>query len=306
MPTNAIPLHTLVDELDALFSVRLLAEDPIKRWVTQVYQDIGYDHTQTFEADFCKRGNGLMLRAGESIREVYCAAFPTPEVLGNLLSLTHAEALLFLHHPIDMQTRGEGFLPVSPEVIARLKAAHVSVFSCHAPMDCNDEIGTNVSIAEAFGIRIESSFSPYGNGFAARYGTMAPLTLEELVARGKHLFGVDRVEVGGPKPVAITKVAIVAGGGDDIEDLQEAERLGAQAYITGDWHPRLQPTPPNNRRWAENRNAECHAFASQTKMALLGFSHAASEFLVMKTQLAPYFRQHGLPVTCLEQPDWWR
>jgi putative NIF3 family GTP cyclohydrolase 1 type 2 len=301
-----IPVDKIVGELDRLFSIRLLAKDPITRWVTQVYQDIGYDHTRVFEADFCQRGNGLMLRAGESIQEVYCAAFPTPDVLENLLSKTHGETLLFLHHPIDMQTSGEGFLPIPPETIARLKAAHVSVFSCHAPMDCHDKIGTNVSIAEAFGIQIESSFSPYGNGFAARFGSMAPLTLDELVAKGKRIFGVDRVEVGGAKPVTITKIAIVAGGGDDLEDLREAERLGAQAYITGDWHPRLQPTRPSDRQWAESRNAERQAFAGQTKIALLGFSHAASEFLVMKTQLTPYFRQHGLPVTCLEQPDWWR
>jgi len=41
-------------------------------------------------------------------------------------------------------------------------------------------------------------------------------------------------------------------------------------------------------------------------MALLGFSHAATEFLVMKEQMAGYFQRRGLQVECLEQSDWWR
>lgn len=41
-------------------------------------------------------------------------------------------------------------------------------------------------------------------------------------------------------------------------------------------------------------------------MALLGFSHAATEFLVMKRQMTGYFRGRGLQVECLEQSDWWR
>jgi hypothetical protein len=41
-------------------------------------------------------------------------------------------------------------------------------------------------------------------------------------------------------------------------------------------------------------------------MALLGFSHAATEFLVMERQMAGYFQRHGLHLECLAQSDWWR
>ena len=306
MPGNAFLLNDIAEELDALFSVRALDEDPIKRWIDQVYNSIGYDHIRIFEDDFCRRGNGLMLRSGENIGRVYCAAFPAPQVLEELLATAEGPSLLFLHHPIDMEVGGEGFLPIQSGTIAQMKAAGVSVYACHAPMDCHEQIGTNASIVEAFGIRVERNFSKYGNGFAARFGEIAPLTLDGLLARGKEIFGVDRAEIGGGRPETITRLAVVAGGGDDLKDLRDAERLGAQAYLTGEWHPRLTSLDKEKQSWFREHNARCQTFASQTKMALLSFSHAASEFLVMKTQMKNYFEKRGLPVTCLAQSNWWR
>jgi len=39
---------------------------------------------------------------------------------------------------------------------------------------------------------------------------------------------------------------------------------------------------------------------------MLGFSHAATEYLVMKGHMADYFRRRDLEVECLAQTDWWR
>jgi putative NIF3 family GTP cyclohydrolase 1 type 2 len=101
-------------------------------------------------------------------------------------------------------------------------------------------------------------------------------------------------------------VAIVAGGGDDVEVMEEAERLGADAYITGEWYTRTLPPGESERQWAEGNRAACQAYAASSRMALLGFSHAATEFLVMESQMAPWFRERRLKVECVEQSDWWR
>jgi hypothetical protein len=182
----------------------------------------------------------------------------------------------------------------------------ISIYSCHAPLDCHDEIGTNASIGEAFRVRVEQSFAQYGNGFAARMGVIRPVSLDDLVAKGKEVFGVERAEVGGAEPAQITRVAIVAGGGDDVELMEEAETLGAQAYITGEWYTRTMPPEESERRWAEGNRAACELYAQSSKMAMLGFSHAATEFLVMRSQMADWFQRQGLGVECLEQSDWWR
>jgi putative NIF3 family GTP cyclohydrolase 1 type 2 len=307
MATTTITLDGLKGELDDLFSIPEWERDPaMSRFLPRLYEAIDYDHTQILEPDFCHRHNGLMLRAGEQVGEVYCAAFPCPEVVETLLARTPGHALLFVHHPIDMEVAGVGFLPLPPHSLERMRAQGVSVYACHAPLDCHDEIGTNASIAAAFGVQVEQGFARYGLGYAGRIGTIPPATVGELVERGKGIFGLDRVEVGGAQPGSVTRVAIVAGGGDDVEVMEEAGALGAQAYITGEWYTRTMPLEEGEQRWAEGNRAACQAYAGSSNMALLGFSHAASEYLVMEAQMADWFRRRGLRVECLPQADWWR
>jgi putative NIF3 family GTP cyclohydrolase 1 type 2 len=278
----------------------------MSRWFPRVYQDLDYDYTQILEPDFCTRYNGLMLRAAETVERVFCAAFPSPEVVEKVLGSENETAMLFLHHPVDMEVAEAGFLPIPPEALDQMLAEGISVYACHAPMDCHDAIGTNASIVEAFQAQVERSFAPYGDGFAGRIGVIKPVSLDDLIARGKAAFGVERVEVGGATPGRITRVAIVAGGGDDVETMGEAESLGAEAYITGEWYTRTLPLEASERDWAEANRAACRAYASSSEMALLGFSHAATEFLVMKSQMADWFRRRGLQVDCVAQSDWWR
>jgi putative NIF3 family GTP cyclohydrolase 1 type 2 len=307
MGARAMTLDELKRELDGLFAIHEWERDPaMSRWVPGVYQAIGYDHAQILEPDFCARYNGLMLRAAETVEQVYCAAFPSPEIIEQVLERAPGNTLLFLHHPVDMEVSGTGFLPIPPPALERMKARGISIYSCHAPMDCHDEIGTNASIVQAFHMQVERGFARYGHGFAGRIGAIAPVSLDELIDRGKAVFGVERAEIGGARPISITRVAVVAGGGDDVEDMKEAEGFGAQAYITGEWTTRTMPPGESEQRWAEAHRAACRAYAESSSMAMLGFSHAATEFLVMKGQMADYFRRRGLPVECLEQSDWWR
>jgi hypothetical protein len=159
---------------------------------------------------------------------------------------------------------------------------------------------------QALGVRVERPFAPYGEGCAGRIGSITPIGLDELINQGREIFGVERVEIGGARPPLITRIAIVAGGGDEAELMEQAEEFGAQAYITGEWYTRTTPPDEAGAQWATANRAACKAFAERSNMALLGFSHAASEYLVMKSQMDDYFKGRGLQVVCLEQSDWWR
>jgi putative NIF3 family GTP cyclohydrolase 1 type 2 len=278
----------------------------MKRWVPRVYQAIGYDYAPLLEGDFCSRFNGLMLRSAERVEAVYCAAFPCPEVVQGVLAGAKGPALLFMHHPVDMEVAGRGFLPVPPADLAQMRAQGISIYACHAPLDCHDEMGTNASIVEAFQVQVEARFAEYGAGFAGRIGRIEPAGVDELITRGKEIFQVERVEVGGARPASIERVAIVAGGGDDVDLMAEAEARGAEAYITGEWYTRTRPVAASEQEWAERNRLACQTYAASSGMALLGFSHAASEFLVMERQMAGLFGGMGLPVECLAQTDWWR
>ena len=300
-------LDELVLALDTTFTLSAWEPDPaMSHWVPYVYRSIGYDYTKALEPDFCKSFNGLMLRSGEAVAKAYCAAFPTPEILSKVLEESSGDALLFLHHPVDLEVSGAGFLPILPEMLMNFKAQGGSIYTCHAPMDCHETAGTSASIAQALEVSVENRFAPYGLGFSGIVGTVGEQTLDRLVERGKQIFGVDRVEMGGARLASITKAAVIAGGADAPRLMAEAEDLGAQAYITGEWYPRTSPPGAEGREWAKTNLAACRAFAGQTEMALLGFSHPATEFLVMERHMADFFKGYGLPVECLPQSDWWR
>jgi hypothetical protein len=187
-----------------------------------------------------------------------------------------------------------------------MKAQGISIYACHAPLDCHDEIGTNASIVEALQVQVEGRFAAYGAGFAGRIGRIGPVGVDELIKKGREIFRVERVEAGGARPAWIRRAAIVAGGGDDVDLMEEAEALGAEAYITGEWYTRTRPGDGSERDWAETNRLACQTYAASSGMALLGFSHAATEFLVMERQMAGLFGGMGLPVECLAQTDWWR
>jgi putative NIF3 family GTP cyclohydrolase 1 type 2 len=299
-------LDDLTRELDAFFSVASWELDPaMARFVPMTYGQT--DLERFFEEGFRRRFNGLMVRAAEAVEEVYCAAFPSPEIVGDVLRRTRGRgAFLFLHHPLDMEVGGIGFLPIPSDALKEMKAAGVSVYSCHAPMDCHDEIGTTASIIRALEVRVERQFARQGNGFSGRIGTLAQTHLHALVERGKRIFDVDRVEIGGADPASIDRVAIVAGSGDDVELMEEAEALGAQAFISGEWYTRTKPNDDGGKHWAEVNRAACLTYAESSKMALLGFSHAATESLVMREQMVDYFRERRLQAEALEPSDWWR
>ncbi len=300
-------LDEIVKRLDALFEVPEWEGDPaMSRFLPRAYDAIGIDYRALLEPAFCRRFNGLMLRSSDQVREAYCAAFPSPEIVEGVLERARDGALHFLHHPIDMEVGGVGFLPVAPESLERLRAQGVSLYACHAPMDVHDEIGTNAAIVQALGVEVQQGFASYGRGFAGRLGTIAPTSLEGLVCLLQTVFAVQRVERGGARPEIVSRVAIVAGGGDEVELFQAAEEWGADVYITGEWWTRTTPLGEGERAWAEGNRAACCAYAEASGMAFLGVSHAASEHLVMEMQMANWFRQQGVPAACLEPVDWWR
>ncbi|GAA1368453.1 Nif3-like dinuclear metal center hexameric protein [Catellatospora chokoriensis] len=130
---------------------------------------------------------------------------------------------------------------------------------------------------------------------------IAPVSSAALVRRAREIFGVDVVEVEGATRDAVTRVAVVGGVGDHVEQMALAEGMGAQAYLTGELHVRIEG------EYGRSKLAAVRHFAATTGMTLLGVSHAASEHLVIETQLARWFAENfDVTVQPLREPHWWR
>ncbi|AEV85387.1 hypothetical protein ACWT_4367 [Actinoplanes sp. SE50] len=295
--------------LDALFDLDTAAPDAaMSRHVPRVYDEAGVDWRAFVEPRFAQRFNGLMHRGHPSVGAVHGACLPSAQVLDDWLSVARTGDLLITHHPIDIRngspehdTWAEGFVPIADAHRLAIVERQLSMYSCHAPMDTSVRVGTAAAIVEGLGGTAVDYFWPYDEGYAGHVADIAPTTTDLLVRRARELFGLDLVEVEGRSRDDITRIAVVGGVGDHVDQMAEAERLGAQAYLTGELHVRIEGDY-GRRKFADVQN-----FAATTGMTLIGVSHAASEHLVMETQLARWFTGTlGLTLHPIRETDWWR
>lgn len=301
-------LQTVVNALDQLFRVGELTQDPaMSRNLPRIYEGIGFDWRSAFEPDFVTRFNGLMLRGSDHVSSVFLASFPSDAVLRPFLDQAQPGDLFFTHHPIDMRNGdprgewGEGFLPMNPALIDEFKQRRLSFYALHAPLDTNERISTSQAMAQALGGVIEDRFCQYGLGFAGVVARIPPMSLDALIAHSLRTYNIPYLDVAGPQRDGIERIACIGGVGDHVEWMQEAEAHGAQAYLSGEIHVRIEG------EYGRSKYARVRDFAQTTTMALIGVSHAASEFLVMQRDMAPWFeREFGVRAMLLPEQHWWR
>lgn len=303
---KAPTLLEVADGLDTFFKVKELKKDPaMSHFVPMVYKQ-NQEWKKIFEPDFLRRFNGLMVKGADKIRTVFTTSFPHDEILQKFISQSEEGDLLFLHHPIPLESGdpkgnlGRGFLPINSILLQKIIKKKLSVYSCHAPLDYNQKISTNRAIAQALQATIESEFLNYGNEYAGLITTINPISTMDLITKLKKIFEIPYVDFAGKKLERITKIGIVAGGGDEVEYSQTSREKGAQAYITGEIFSHYDSD------WGKQNTIKVQEYAKTVDISMIGVSHSASEFLVMKTQMPEWFKENfGLPVIPLAQNKWW-
>ncbi len=287
-----VKLKRIDHAIDELFTYRKIGTDPaFSRFIPMVYDPIHYDWRDEFEPEFTKLFNGLMLRGDEEVNRVFSAVFPTEEVL---------------ERPIVMECGdpkgkwGRGFMPIPPHFIEQMKTKRLSVFTLHVPLDYSREISTSDAWREALNAKVIGELLKDDNGACGILCEIAPTSTENLIHRSTEMFGIPYADVHGPFHNHITKIAIVAGCGDKVEAMIEAERMGAEAYLTGEVHCHI------DNDYGKKKYEQMKSYIAQTTMSLIGVSHSASEYLVHSTQLKSWFEEKiQLPVTLLPQSKWW-
>lgn len=300
-------LQKIDEAIDELFRYREIGKDPaFSRFIPMVYDPIKFNWREEFASEFNQLFNGLMLRGDEEVGCIFLAVFPTDKVLAHFIKDSNPGDLLFMHHPLVMECGdprgawGKGFIPINPDLIPQMKEKRLSVFTLHVPLDYSRTISTSDAMAEAYGAKVVEEFFKEGKGACGVICEMPSITTEDLIERSKGIFQIPYADVEGPPHSAITKVAFAAGCGDKVYAMQEAEKLGAQAYITGEVHCHI------DNEYGKKKFDEMKEYCKSTTMSLIGVSHAASEYLVHATQLKPWFEeQFKLPVTLIPQDKWW-
>ncbi|MDG4836307.1 Nif3-like dinuclear metal center hexameric protein [Micromonospora sp. WMMD967] len=304
-----VDLNRIVAALDELFALNASAPDTaMSRHLPRVFDEVGTDWRAFVEPLFAQRFNGLMRRGHPTVRTVYGACFPSAEVIDAWLAVARRGDLLVTHHPIDVRngspeddTWAEGFVPIDATQLKAIAERELSMYACHAPMDTSLRVGTAAAIVEALNGTVVNQFWPYGDGHAGLVADIPTISSTALVDRAREIFAVDTVEVAGAIHDALTRVAVVGGIGDHVDQMALAERMGAQAYLTGELHVRIEGD------YGRRKFADVNAFSATTGMTLIGVSHAASEHLVIETQLARWIAEnHRITLRPIREPRWWR
>ncbi|ENQ3080459.1 Nif3-like dinuclear metal center hexameric protein [Bacillus cereus] len=296
-------LQEIEHQLHSLFSVHQYGIDPgFSRFLPAAYDSISFPWQRFFEDDFVTYFNGLMIKGSDVVRNVFLAVFPTDEVLDRFLSEGTAGDLLFMHHPLVMECGdphglpGRGFVPIPKHYLQAIKEKGLSVYTCHAPMDRHQTYGTSIAIAKALHASVNETFAN-GDGLICK---IAPTNTNELIEKAKQIFDIPYVDFEGQTRSHITKIAIIAGCGDKVSMMQEAEEKGAQAYITGEVHCHI------DNDYGKKKYAIMKEYIPHTNMSLIGVSHSASEYLVKKTLMYDWFAQNfNVNVVLLPQEKWW-
>ncbi|PFD96817.1 hypothetical protein COE15_10910 [Bacillus cereus] len=294
--------------LDSLFQIKKYGKDSaFSRFIPAVYDPIEFPWRQFFEADFVNTFNGLMIKGAETVNTIFLAVFPTDDVLEKFISQSKPGDLLFMHHPLVMECgdplgkSGRGFVPIPMHDLQTIKEKELSIYTCHVPMDHHQTYGTSIAIAKALEANIVDGFAYDGKDIpCGLICEMHETTTSNLEQRLKELFHVPYIDFEGKHHESITKIAIIAGCGDKVDLLKEAEEKGAEAYITGEIHCHI------DNEYGKYKYSLIMDYVKETNMSLIGVSHSASEYLIKKTLMRDWFIENfNVDIVLLPQKKWW-
>lgn len=247
------------------------------------------DYNEYISDNFRKRYMGVLLDNSINIESVYTAVFPSDLVLDKILKSGKKDVLLITHHPMvwDIRKAPQIFIDINPEFLPILKERQISIYTIHVPLDKNGEYSTTANLAKALEIDQEGEFYEYFGVYVGIYGKTEVNTPEELAKKLRSVVG-HKVKLWkyGSNEIEDNKVALVAGGGNEIDIIQEILDLGINTYITG-------------VTLLNDYSKPTHDFEKNHKINLIGGTHYSTEKFAC-IALCDYFKKIKLSCEFIE------
>ena len=173
-----------------------------------------------------------MVRGAGDVERVATCVFPSDRIVAGLEPGT----LLFSEHPLDFADE-PGFLPLARESFEALSERACGFYHAHAPLDMHPEVSPSRLCARGGRPRSPRGVLPDRRRDSGRRRDRRQ---QRALARGARR-GVPRVprarDQGARDHAAAAarpgRVAVVAGGGADVDILQASIERGCQTYVTG-------------------------------------------------------------------------
>jgi len=232
--------------------------------------------------NFKSRSMGLVCDFTNEIKEVYCAVFPTFEVMKTIIDEGVMDAMLFVHHPSnwDIRKAPKVFYQMDKEQLKIFKERRISIYNLHVPLDNYGTYSTSNTLAEVLGIKVEEPFALYNGAQNGVIGTTSFKDITALKRNVSKVLGHDVVLYQyGDDIITDSRVAIIAGGGNDIKFVSEAIDKGVKVFITG---------ITNSKHYLE-----VHEYEKKNKINVIGGTHYSTEkFACIK--MCEYFKKLGI------------
>jgi putative NIF3 family GTP cyclohydrolase 1 type 2 len=231
------------------------------------------------------RWNGLMVRGAGEVERTATCVFPSDAIIDALEPRT----FLFSEHPLDF-AEVTGFQPLARRSFERMRVDGISFYHAHAPLDMHPEVSPSRLIGAGLGLGGLEEYGPIAEGIpgGACIVGQSDGSLDDLAASLREMLGEEiPVEVVTRPREEAGRVAVVAGGGADVDLLEQSLARGCQTYVTGNAARRPQH-PFFGRKFDEFR-----ALAAEHSLALIDGTHYGTE---KPPQLAMvgWFRSLGL------------
>ena len=238
--------------------------------------------------NFKERSMGLVCDFAEEIKKVCTAVFPSDDIMRKIIDDGIKDAMLFVHHPSIWDIRSTPiFQQMKRELLDKFRENRISIFNYHVPLDNFGGYSTSKTLADALDIEIEKPFAQYYGGLAGIIGKTKCKTVKELNNKFSQVAGHEtKIYLYGDDDIKSGRVAVVAGGGNDIDTVSEMIENKVNLLITG-------------ITAKSEYSSEIHKFEQENRINILGGTHYSTEkFACIK--MCGYFNKLGLESIFLE------
>jgi putative NIF3 family GTP cyclohydrolase 1 type 2 len=296
----------LIAALDGFFRGSEFPESDYREFFPPGYNSVFERHT--VPAFWQGAWNGLMLDNTTAIERVYLCVFPGQDVLDTIIAHEVERgapgAMIFSHHLADYQETGPGFVFINEPQLDELREHKISLYACHAPLDCHPEVSTAGALATGLNLTEQARFAPYYGGKAGVYGKLAtPISFGEFARKAADITGLPRLRYNSLRHNGrqVQQVGIVTGSSDE-GMIREALELGCDTFLTGEWWY-FGPG-----EWRAKRRESMRDLLTALDMNLIATSHYASEAVVLRDQMPGWFHKTlpAVEVEFVPQTDPWR
>jgi len=270
-------LLELTKKLDMEFNIVNNKENLVEWAVTN-------DNKEFIQNNFLERKSGLMNIFAEEINKVYSVVFITDNIVNEICR--ENSCLIFTHHHFNYFEDERGLQPIRPEIFQILKESGNSIYVAHAPLDTHKHYGTSICFAKLCKIEVDELFFDYFGSPTALIGHVDKIKYEDFCENIKNY--IKRPYLTKIKNIDfVEKVAVVAGGCDMPEILQQIYDFGCDTLLTG----------TVEHRWSvpfiQEGNKKFHELNQALKRNLIGGTHYATERPAM-LKVTELFQKKGI------------